>query len=333
MAGPFYVDPAAAGANNGSSWLNAWTSIQSAFDTAVAGEIVYCRGTQTIGATLDVDTNSGGNATGYIKFIGCNAAGNQDGTRFKIDANGGAYNGLSGTAAASMVWLENIEIYGTAAGAYYGFYQTGGGGWVLVNCCARNCGGNGFYTGGRYLRCVAYSNGTYGYRNGEFYFCSAHDNTGTGFYSSSAATTIGCLSYDNGDDGFGGELIGSRMLNCVAEGNTDDGISIAAGTLASSVLLIGLRITNHSGAGDIGLNCNSEPVLTLGCYFEDNDGANTQNDSLHYNISIDGTTASSNVEDQANINEGYTSLADGSEDFNLRSDASLRRTAITIPLT
>lgn len=41
MAGPFYVDSAAGGANNGTSWTDAWTSIDSALTTVAAGEIIY----------------------------------------------------------------------------------------------------------------------------------------------------------------------------------------------------------------------------------------------------------------------------------------------------
>ena len=40
-----YVDPTASGSNNGTSWTHAWTTMQSAYDTAVAGDQVYCRGT------------------------------------------------------------------------------------------------------------------------------------------------------------------------------------------------------------------------------------------------------------------------------------------------
>ena len=101
-----YVDPAAGGSNNGSDWTNAWTDIQSAFDTCVAGDIVYCRGTQTLSVTIDVDTNSGDDTSGFIKFIGCNASGVVDGTYFTINGNAGAYHGL--TFAAVGLWLNVI---------------------------------------------------------------------------------------------------------------------------------------------------------------------------------------------------------------------------------
>lgn len=343
----YYVDPAAAGANDGTSWTDAWTTIQTAFDTAVAGDVVYCRGTQTFGSAtpLDIDTNSGTNAAGHIKFIGCNASGNRDGSRFVVDANSQACGGIH-INGSSLVWLENIEVKNCGGSSKDGFYaDTGQGlGCVFINCSSHNNSGAGFNL--RWLgpllmiRCTSHINAGAGF---SFYFagvkclfCVAHDNTTDGFVADNptiptAKVYLGCLSYDNGDDGIGGFGPDDLSFNCAFDGNADDGVELIANTALSGALVAATRITNHSGAGDIGLNANSKPCLTLACYFEDNDGDNIQNATLHSNISIDGTTASSNVEDQADTNEGYTDKTDGAQDFNLRSDASLRRTAITIP--
>ncbi len=344
MAGPFYVDPAAGGLGDGSSWINAWTSIQTAFDTAVAGEIVYCRGTQTFAdaTTIDVDTQSGTNAAGWIRFIGCNAAGNRDGTRFVIDVNSQACNGLTFNGTADMVWLENFEIKNAGAG---GDSKSGivsitasSVGCVFINVSVHNCSGIGingaqFTTQNFFFRCVSYLNTLDGfaYGGGLFFACCARDNGRDGF--ASIGDSLGCLAYDNGDDGFSDVSPQAHMLNDVSNGNADDGVVLATSTSTYGLLFIGCRTTNHSGAGDIGLNANSEPCLTLSCYFEDNDGDNIQNATVHQNISIDGTATSSNIEDQANTNEGYTDKTDDAQDFNLRSDASLRRTAITIPVS
>ena len=70
----YYCDPDAGGANDGTLWTDAWTTVQSGFDTATAGDIVYCRGTETLAAAIDVDTNAG-TATSFIYFIGCNRTG------------------------------------------------------------------------------------------------------------------------------------------------------------------------------------------------------------------------------------------------------------------
>ena len=343
MAGPYYVDPAAAGTNDGSSWTNAWTSLQTAADTAVAGEVVYCRGTQVLSVAIDFDTNAGTNAGGYIQFIGCNASGNRDGTRFVVDCNNAGIHGIVLTTTADMVWFENIEVHSTGGTSKNGFFLSSSSstGCVFVNCSARDCSGIGVSlvnagVGCVCSRCVSHNNTGHGFQygtsNSSFLFCCAHDNGLDGF-SQAVGATIGCLSYDNTDDGFGTLAYGSVVYNCVSDNNGDDGVELFAGTTLYNPILIGTRITNHSGSGDVGLNANSKPCITMCCYFEDNDGDNIQNGSLHYNMSIDGTANSSNVEDQANTTEGYTSLTEGSENYNLASGASLFSQAITIPAT
>lgn len=343
MAGPFYVDPAAAGANNGSDWTNAWTSIQTAFDTAVAGEIVYCRGTQTLAAQIDVDTNQGTNAAGYIKFIGCNAAGNVDGTRFTLDGNAAGIHCIA-HGNIDMIWFENIRCTNTGGSGKYGWnydVASAANGCVFINCCADNCSSHGFRLDkATYMnifhRCTAYLNGASGFSGilggNVFQFCSSHDNTGDGFTSVSDALLFACLVYDNGDDGIEYSAA-AKIINCTVDANADDGLLALAHTNAYPALMVGSRVTNHSGAGDIGINANSEPLVTAYCYFEDNDGDNIQNATLHNNISIENTANTSNIEDQANTNEGYTDKTNDAQDFNLRSDASLRRTSITIPRT
>lgn len=345
MAGPFYVDPAATGTNDGSSWTNAWTSIVSAFGASgpAAGEICYCRGTETFTDTTarDVATKSGSNAAGFIKFIGCNASGNQDGTRFVLDAATQVQHVLQSSTANDMIWFENFEFKraGTGKDGFNGNVN-GTQGWVFINCSFNNNAGNGA-NGGNYIanslffRCVFHSNsgsGAISTNVSNYYIaCASHDNGNDGV--TSVGALAGCIVYDNTDDGIAVQQNTNLIFNTVINGNGDDGCMVTSWTALAFPIFFGCRITNHSGAGDIGLNANSEPIITIGCYFEDNDGNNIQNDSLHYNVSIDGTTASSNIEDQANTNEGYTSKTNGSEDFNLRTDASLRRTAITIPLT
>ena len=37
-----YVKPAAGGANDGTSWTDAYTDIQSAFDTMASGDDIWC---------------------------------------------------------------------------------------------------------------------------------------------------------------------------------------------------------------------------------------------------------------------------------------------------
>lgn len=289
--------------------------------------------------TIDINTNTGGTTTGFITYIGVNALWTRDGTRAIVNVNGANIRGLTYSGVLNGLWFENIEVKscgGTRSGFYLGSVSSS---LVFVNCCGNSNGGSGFEgsPGGVFARCVAYGNTDCGFNSSgsghtAFIFCCARDNGADGFkgYSTGTDVFLGCLAYDNGDDGFS-NIYAFLMAFCVSNGNADDGVEMATGASGYIHLLVGNRITNHSGVGDIGLNASSKMVLTLGNYFEDNDGNNIQNDSRHYNISIVGAGTTSNVEDQANVNEGYVNLVDGAQDFNLRSDASLRRLSVPIP--
>jgi len=337
--GTYYVDPAAGGANNGSSWGDAWTSIQSAFDNCVAADVCYCRGTQTIAAALDIDTNSGSKAAGFIKFIGCNGAGNRDGTRFVIDCNGNAIIGLNFAGFQDLSWFENFEVKNNGGSSEDGInIGAGCDGHVFVNCSFHDFTGHGVVSFGsfhRFIRCTSYNNDENGFQqigNSVFAFCSAHDNGQDGFDVNANGMAVGCIAYGNSEYGFDGFENTDNCIFCSADGNTLGGFRLDPTASIVYRILIGCRSTNHSAGGAKGVDGNGEPLMTLGCYFEDNDGNNIQGHTVHENVSIDGTSASSNAEDQGDTNEGYTDLTPGSEDFNLRSDATLRRQGINIPI-
>jgi len=324
------------GNNDGTSWADAWQTMADAIagsnGTAPAdNDLVYCRGTDTLGASPALNASSTA-TTGYTKWIGVNGSGVNDGTRTVLDSNGGNWHALS--LGGNYNWIENFAFTNTGT-TYDGLW--GGGDYnVFVNCAAYSCADRGFGSLGTnniYIRCVAYSNGGDGFNcttTPQCFLCCSHDNTGHGFALSTTALTYACLAYDNGDDGFNSIGLNGAMLHCVSDGNADDGVVISSG----QTTVIGCRITNHSGSGDIGLNYGSGSDYDGAYgwnYFENNDGDNVQNATHALVITEDG--AATNVEDQSDTNQGYTSLTDGSEDFNLRSDASLRRVAVQIPLS
>lgn len=342
MGSTYYLDPAAAGSNNGTSWTHAWTNPQSAFDTAVAGDLVYCRGTYTFAdaTTIDVDKNSGDHTSGYIKFIGCNALGNVDGTRFIMDVNSKVCDGLT-WASKSMLWFENIEIKnaGTVKAGILSVTPAGTGN-VFINCSINNNASYGIQ--GQYLqfnvfiRSVIHSNGGDGIYRSTFSAasgCCFRDNAGSGWREPTGCVLNNCIAHGNTDDGLETVLPTAKIFNVVVDGNTNDGILLGTSTDLYAPVIIGCRITNHIGSGDIGLNCNNEPCITGWCYFEDNDGANIQNATLHNAIPLEGGSTSSNLEDLANTDEGYVDKA--GHNFATRyvdsGDPDLRRTAITIP--
>jgi len=335
----YYVEPAVGNDGNaGTSWGagNSWATIQKAFDTAVAADTVYCKGTETLAATVDVDTNSGAAGTGWIKFIGVNGSGTNDGTRYIVDVNSAAADGF--LINEDYIWWENIEVKNST-----------GDGWdcddyalqhVYINCCANNNGGNGWdcwkLRHATFIRCVAYSNTGSGiddpYQACVFLWCRSRDNSDSGLYAYAYSTSsnvcfIGCIFDHNSDDGADNVRGDPTFFNCVFDNNTDDGIYINAG--ADLVRIIGCRITNHDGADDNGVKYSNRTAMHGWNYFQNNttneaDTTNTQE------ILYDGATT--DLADQGDTESGYTD-EDDPEDYNLASDATLRRTAITIPLS
>lgn len=216
----YYVDPAATGLNNGTSWTNAWTSIGSAFTGTSAGDTIFCRGTETLSSSLILNIG-GSTAAGWLKFLGCNSSGVVDGTTYKIDGNSTATDGLVLQTAAKYCWFENIEIYGcTAHGVNPGALAS----WnVWYNVISRNNGNSGWNTGGAY---------------NFFFYCRATNNAGGYGWNNPPANNffVGCVAASNADTGFLTIGDGNVYIECIAtdHGTTssDQGFRMDSRTLA-----------------------------------------------------------------------------------------------------
>ena len=328
----YYVDPAATGANDGSSWTDAWTTLQAAADAAVAGNPVYCRGTETLSAAVDFDTNSGDMDTnGYIQFIGCNSSGDEDGTRYVLDGNSAAANCIAWNGV-NRVLLRNFDLK-NATGDGLG-YTAVGKGVILDNVCAHNNGGygiNGYsFAIALYFRCCAYSNSSMGFYNiqAKALFCSSHDNGDLGFRPNyNIGGLIGCLAYDNSGDDYQYLDDSCLLLMCVGNGGSGSGVNPANAPTNAAPILIGNRFTNKV-SGKYGIDFNSLAGY-YGWNVLDSNVDNIANSTLTMIAKYNGTDL--NSLSPGDTNQGYTDLTDGGEDFNLRSDATLRRSAITIP--
>lgn len=342
------------------SWGKALSTIQAAFDLAVAGDIVYCKGAgasvaQTIAATIDVDTNAGTNAAGFIKIIGTNAAGAVDGSRYIIDANDGSYHAMTFTNTADMYWLENIQVQNTHSGTYHGFYSSAANndGMVMINCCATDCGGSGYYIDrfryGLLHRCVSYLNSANGFylsaSQMTLVLCCARNNSTDGFSAHTTGSMIGCIAHENSSDGiypgWGGYPL---IMNCAIDLNAATGILYQAHTgLGAFPVILANRITNHSGDGDIGLNTSGEVVVYGYNAFDTNKDHFSDSASLSQFIPNVGAATDSNDynnEDSAgggDTNQGYVSVASGSENLSTHyvdaTNPDMRRVAVTVPWT
>ena len=321
----YYVDPAATGSNSG-TLADPWTSLQSAADTAVAGDVVLCKGAQTLSTAITFGTNSGSIASGFIKYIGCNATWENDGTLFELDGNNSSANGIYINGRAYL-YFENIHVRQCTsigfnhANAYWKHS-------VFNNCKASNNGSHGFslnYEGADgecnyFFKCTSINNGGSGfyrpYRHVFLCLCRAENNASYGIDLGDGARSsaiFGCLVVNNAH--------GIRSKGGLFMANTVDGSTSGAGIdVISSIgpaIFIGNRITNNAANGISG------GALTLL-------GWNFINNNLAEVVGNVGYLLDNGAEtNQTTGTQGYVNAANG--DYNLTADATMRRVAVTLP--
>lgn len=336
----YYIDTGGSGTSPYDTWAKAANTpalAQTVLDTAVAGETIHAQGTLTLTAQLDIDQHEGSKAGGFIKFIGYNGSEVNDGTRFVIDGDNAAVNIIYNNSM-NYWWFENIEVKNSNGGDGFTGAAAANRYAVFLNCCANNCDVLGFdtysYLFSTWIRCVAYSNTGDGFGAGAgssvWLFCRSRDNgqSGLDLRYTNYGSVIGCIADHNGNDGFESIFSDTVLFNCVSDDNTDDGCTMVS--TDHFLFLIGCRITNHSGAGDIGVNADTQVLLHGWNYYQNNDGANIQNATLAEEITYNG--ASTDAEDQGDTESGYVD-EDDPEDYNLTDAATSRRTGIQIPVS
>ncbi len=336
----YYVDPAATGLNDGSSWENAWTSINSALalSAVAAGDTVYCRGSQTL-SSVPTNQNAGSLSGGFIKFIGCNASGVNDGTYFVLNANSAVANAWNNNAK-SYIWLENLELKNATS---HGWTRSANSYWgqcVFVNVYSHDNGGNGFecyYSQGPlspvvWFRCKANNNGGSGFYDNYsgffvWYGCEAIGNSSSGIKCRGNSTFLGvmehCLLHQNTDNQV---VSGSSSTAFVSGSVIDGGLNNGISTTNGLCLVIGGRITNHSVATKLGLeSLTSAKYLIAASYL----GGNTTDITAgSYEIlTINGSTSDMTF-GGTDSDHGYTDSAN--DNFNLAPGATGR--SIAIPL-
>lgn len=328
----YYADfDLATGNNTGVDAANAWKTFADVLagsngTAPTAGDTVLCKGTDTLAGTQTV-TIDGTYDGGYIKFIGVDASWANVGgsTRAVLDANGGAFSCLTFNGA-NYIWMENFRLTNTSKAAnrngvdYVTAYSDND---IWVNCVADNCyngfqGSSGYARCLTFIRCLAHTNANAGFyiRNADYRFCRAYGNTSHGF-NMYANTAYACISHDNGGDGFY-VYSSTAPINCVAYGNTGDGFEFAYTT--QTCVPIGCRAANNG----TGVNTSANVRAVAFYYYGDN---TTETAGGFDEILNDG--ASTVTLNGADTNEGFVDPS--SDDYNLRSDATYRRVAVSIP--
>lgn len=346
----YYVDPAASGSNNGTSWADAWTGMQLAVDGTngtqpAAGDTIYMRGTETLTASIDMDGADGTKAAGHINWIGVNASGVEDGTRYVIDANNAATHCLDfSNYNTDYQRLCNIELKNaTSNGVDFAGYN-GADGLIGANLYIHDNGGKGVGSAqnatwyASFYHCRFENNSSHGFEGeGFFAFCSFSGNGGHGYasnYSPRETIILNCVFHGNTLAGVGQ---GSRtsgdfrfqadvVAGCVIDGNGDDGIEMPS---ARDAQFIGNRITGNGGYGLVGGTTYHQFHLAYN-YMPDTgqDRANTLGKYSANPIFIHVDGSDTNQLSGTDTDAGYTAPA--SDNFNLTSSATLRAVEVDI---
>lgn len=332
MATTFYVYSGATGLNNGTTTDDAWVSIASAIaalgTTIAAGDIIKVRGTQNVGM---VDINGKTNTGKFYKFIGVNASWVDDGTKAIITANGAAaYAMRTVTSACSGFYFKNFGFTGGTSGGWNTSIATTH--FFFDNCSFYSNTGVGLEGASNLSACILYK-------------CSFYSNTTVGFRRF-GNNTIAVLvhSYSNGAQGAscnGGNLIvingifrdntadavlvdsssGSPeyFINCVADGNGQDGFDVNATSIMFFALLN--RITYNTN--------NAIDIAAASARGYEDYNYNSNNGGGIVDNATDALIIGGNS--VATGTPGYVDRAN--KNYTTGDTATSRRIAITMPVT
>lgn len=347
----YHMDPTATGNNDGTSATDAWQTLQGAIDglpagtQPVAGDIVLCYTADGDGddesptAPIDADGNSGDSTSGPIIFRGVDKDGVNTGARYNI---GGA-SLASGTAIllfngmAETQW-ENFDVH-DASGTKHGIEGTNYGGSAnnrFVNCYSHDNGGIGLDGASAGLFPVALvhcriegntGKGIFVHSGAVISYCTIIDNGGVGIdilSGSTGAVTVGCVLHNNTGNNLqptAGATAAMAIIGNVIDSAGVDGIAVSTSN-TGMVVILNNRITNSTTDG-----IDADELSLIGWnYFDGNTTDISGTAALTTHILDVGSDT--NVIPGSDTEEGYTSVA--GNDFNLRSDATIRATEIDL---
>jgi len=338
MATTYYVDPDASGDDDGTSWINAWTTLARAIagtdgTAPVAGDTVKCRGTLNVSTVTDLSTGNSGNKTdGFIYYIGCNALGENDGTYFEINGGGNTINIINSDAnSVTNIWFENFHFTNADGSGLYAATNKGIYYSVIHNCkfslleygvssCTR-------MDGCHFHKCLFLSctNGIrYPYYHIDIINCS-FIACGYGiYYVQHTASIINCLFRDCTSAGIFIQAT-ACVHGCIIH-NCGQGITGGFGTFQP--LVYATRVTSNSNGID-GPPTIGRAVVGY-CYFDNTDDVNS--DARISELTDAGETTNHLVEysgDSADDDYGY--IDSDADNYNLTESATLRSVAIELP--
>jgi hypothetical protein len=280
-----YVDGIATGSNNGTSWDNAYTSLQSALSAAQTVEssspgtpidIFVGQGTYTPGSSTTSTFQLINNVDilgGYAGTGASNPFAQSTSTYPTIlSGNSVSYSVVTASGTNSTARLQGVTISGGtgASGHKGGGIYNSGGSPTITNCTitdnSATTGGGGMYNSDgspTLINCTFNSNSSY--------------SNGAGIYdTASSPVLLDCTFTSNVADGSGGAMYNSSsspsLTNCTFTSNGAPSTGGAIYDSASSPTLINC-VFNDNGTSGYGAamdnSSSSSPVLT-DCTFSGN---------------------------------------------------------------
>lgn len=244
----------------------------------VAGNDLWLKGSFTVTSASSnvaggcVSLPAGSAAANATKMIGYGTI-RGDGTQATLTASG--INTFTLVTLAAKTYAEAIAVNGGSFTSSRGFNVVSNSG--VYRCKASSCTNSGFAgaTTSFGVLCEATGCATApAYGGGGWDFCTAHDNTISGFNSTnSGCTLVGCISCNNsgaGSDGFGISA-NVTLVNCAAYNNGRDGFRCtASGT--NEFTFVNCLSVGHIAATAYGFNASAadDGVRLINCAAQGN---------------------------------------------------------------
>ncbi|MEW6355229.1 MAG: choice-of-anchor Q domain-containing protein [Planctomycetota bacterium] len=242
LAPPIFVDWSATGANNGTSWADAYTDLQSALVGAVAGDIIW-----VADGTYTPDSASPGNRA----------------LSFKITDDVAVYGGFAGTETSlgQRDWTTYVTILsGDLSGNDVGFTNNTENSYHVVTANGTQIVLDGFTISG-------------GNANGGFFL-----DLGGGMYNYYGAevTISNCTFSWNSAKVAGGGMhnnaiqASSSIMNCLFTHNRSDRDGAGLTNKSSSISVTDCVFSENTGVNGSGLYNSSSNVVATNCLFSNN---------------------------------------------------------------
>lgn len=292
------------------------TSLASGDEIRVCGTFLYTNLT----TGLIADLNLSGSRGSWMKVVGCNARGVEDGTKGVVKASGStSFGPLLSVVNLDYCIFRNMDFDGdgsVARVATGGVDSTTDNGSVLCDfhdCTFHGMSGDGVKQRANYWRfdgCSFYDNGGAGFQSNDtstrstFYGCDAYDNDGDGFSHGRPCKFHSCKAYGNGVYGYEVNSGACEDLNysaCLAYGNGSDGFFAQSADTAPSDMNV--------------MNCTS--VANGGYGFSFRTATHSTAEELRDNAFVANNHAHGNTLGAMNLPETWGS--DFMEDFGVSS--------------